>query len=76
MGEKVALITDGRFSGAKRGLLIGHVGPEAAAGGRIALIGNGDMIPIDAEHGVLSLLPDDDTLAFSPAWLPVGDVRR
>ena len=54
-GDKVALITDGRFSGATRGFCIGHVGPEAAAGGPIALIKNGDMISIDAEKGTLDL---------------------
>ncbi len=54
-GDKVALITDGRFSGATRGFCIGHVGPEAAAGGPIALIENGDMIAIDAEKGTLDL---------------------
>ena len=47
MGEKVALITDGRFSGATRGFCVGHVGPEAAVGGAIALINNGDIITID-----------------------------
>ena len=55
MGEQVALITDGRFSGATRGFCIGHVGPEAAAGGPIGLLRNGDMITIDAEKGVLSV---------------------
>lgn len=55
MGEKVALITDGRFSGATRGFCIGHVGPEAALGGPIALIENGDEIMIDAETGVIDL---------------------
>src|SRR4029079_12297176 len=49
LGEKVALITDGRFSGATRGFCIGHVGPEAVDGGPIALIENGDIIRIDAE---------------------------
>lgn len=48
------MITDGRFSGATRGLCIGHVGPEAAVGGPIALIENGDIIDIDAETGSLS----------------------
>ena len=48
-GEKVALITDGRFSGATRGFCVGHVGPEAALGGPIALLKNGDMIDIDAK---------------------------
>ena len=55
MGEKVALITDGRFSGATRGFCIGHVGPEAALGGPIALIEDGDEIMIDAETGVIDL---------------------
>ena len=55
MGEKVALITDGRFSGATRGFCIGHVGPEAAVGGPIALIKNGDIIKIDAVKGKLDL---------------------
>src|SRR5690606_2508119 len=52
-GDKVALITDGRFSGATRGLCIGHVGPEAAVGGPIGLLRNGDIIVIDAEKGIL-----------------------
>ena len=51
MGDKVALITDGRFSGATRGFCIGHVGPEAAVGGPIGLLRDGDMIAIDAEAG-------------------------
>lgn len=55
MGEKVALITDGRFSGATRGFCIGHVGPEAADGGPIALIEDGDEILIDAESGIIDL---------------------
>ena len=57
-GDKVALITDGRFSGATRGFCIGHVGPEAAVGGPIALIEDGDMILIDAEKGILDLEVD------------------
>ena len=55
MGEKVALITDGRFSGATRGFCIGHVGPEAAEGGPIALVEDGDIIRIDAEAGTIDL---------------------
>ena len=51
MGDKVALITDGRFSGATRGFCIGHVGPEAAVGGPIGLLQDGDIIDIDAEAG-------------------------
>ena len=71
MGEHVALITDGRFSGATRGFCIGHVGPEAAEGGPIALIENGDRIRIDAEAGTIDLLVDDATLAARRAgWQP------
>ena len=55
MGSKVALITDGRFSGATRGFCVGHVGPEAAVGGPIALIETGDVIQIDAKKGVLKV---------------------
>jgi len=58
MGDKVALITDGRFSGATRGLCIGHVGPEAQAGGPIALIKDGDIIAIDAEAGTIDIEVD------------------
>ncbi len=56
MGEKVALLTDGRFSGATRGMMIGYVSPEAAAGGPLALVRNGDRIRIDAAAGTLELL--------------------
>ena len=62
MGKKVALITDGRFSGATRGFCVGHVGPEAAHGGPIALLQNGDMITIDAIKGELSVALSDDEL--------------
>src|SRR3569832_1229357 len=55
MGGKIALITDGRFSGATRGFCIGHVGPEAAIGGPIALLEDGDIIEIDAEAGHLNV---------------------
>ncbi|MEM9784026.1 MAG: dihydroxy-acid dehydratase, partial [Pseudomonadota bacterium] len=55
MGGKVALITDGRFSGATRGFCIGHVGPEAAQGGPIGLLQNGDLITIDARRGILKV---------------------
>ena len=71
MGEKVALITDGRFSGATRGFCIGHVGPEAAEGGPIALVEDGDTIAIDAEAGAIDLLVDDATLdARRAKWQP------
>ena len=62
MGEKVALITDGRFSGATRGFCIGHVGPEAADGGPIALIRDGDMIAIDAAAGTIDLQVDAEEM--------------
>ncbi len=63
MGEKVALITDGRFSGATRGLCVGHISPEAMALGPIALIQDGDEILIDADKGVLKLNVKDSILA-------------
>ncbi len=71
MGEKVALLTDGRFSGATRGFCIGHVGPEAAEGGPIGLIEDGDIISIDAEAGTIDLEVDEAELdkrraAFTP----------
>ena len=69
MGKKVALITDGRFSGATRGFCVGHVGPEAAHGGPIALIRDGDMITIDAIEGALSVdLSEEDLEARRAAW--------
>lgn len=71
MGEKVALITDGRFSGATRGFCIGHVGPEAAVCGPIALIEDGDIIAIDAEAGTIDLQVDEETLAARrERWQP------
>ena len=71
MGEKVALITDGRFSGGTRGFCIGHVGPEAAAGGTIGLIESGDMIVIDAEAGTLNVeLSDAELAARAKNWKP------
>ncbi len=71
MGEKVALITDGRFSGATRGFCIGHVGPEAAEGGPIALVQNGDIIRIDAEAGTIDLDVAAEVLAERrKAWAP------
>jgi dihydroxy-acid dehydratase len=63
MGEKVALITDGRFSGGTRGFAIGHIGPEAAVGGPIGLLEDGDMISIDAEKGTLDVEVDAAELA-------------
>ena len=69
MGKKVALITDGRFSGATRGFCVGHVGPEAAHGGPIALIQTGDVITINAITGELSVaLSEADLAARRAAW--------
>ncbi len=71
LGEKVALITDGRFSGGTRGFCIGHVGPEAADGGPIALVENGDAIRIDAEAGTIDLLVEPSVLDERRArWTP------
>jgi len=70
-GEKVALITDGRFSGGTRGFCIGHVGPEAAVGGPIGLLKNGDIIRIDAEKGTLEVdLSDAELAERRKAWKP------
>jgi dihydroxy-acid dehydratase len=71
LGEHVALITDGRFSGATRGFCIGHVGPEAAEGGPIGLIEDGDIISIDAAAGTIELDVAEDLLAARRAlWQP------
>jgi dihydroxy-acid dehydratase len=70
-GGKLALITDGRFSGATRGFCIGHVGPEAAIGGPIALLKDGDMITIDAVNGTIDVALSDAELAErKKAWKP------
>jgi dihydroxy-acid dehydratase len=71
MGEKVALITDGRFSGASHGFCIGHVGPEAAVGGAIGLLKDGDIITIDAAKGTIDVqLSDAELAARKAAWTP------
>ena len=71
MGDKVALITDGRFSGATRGFCIGHVGPEAALGGPIAVLRDGDQIVIDAEAGRLDVeLADGEIEKRAKSWKP------
>ena len=71
MGNKVALITDGRFSGATRGFCIGHVGPEAAVGGPIGLLKNGDVITIDANKGTIEVaLSDEELAARAKSWKP------
>ena len=71
MGERVALLTDGRFSGATRGMMVGYVGPEAADGGPIALLRDGDRIVVDAQQRLLQVELDDATLARRRAeWTP------
>jgi dihydroxy-acid dehydratase len=71
MGGKVALITDGRFSGATRGFCIGHVGPEAASGGPIGLLKDGDVISIDAVNGTIDVkLSDAELAARAKDWRP------
>ncbi|MFH5925732.1 dihydroxy-acid dehydratase [Roseomonas xinghualingensis] len=71
MGGEVALITDGRFSGATRGFCIGHVGPEAAVGGPIALLQNGDRIVIDAGKGTIDVdISDEEMAKRKAAWKP------
>ncbi len=70
-GGKVALITDGRFSGGTRGFCIGHVGPEAAVGGPIALLRDGDMIHIDANEGLIEVeLSEEELTARRKEWQP------
>jgi dihydroxy-acid dehydratase len=74
MGDKVALITDGRFSGATRGFCVGHVGPEAAVGGPIGLLRDGDIIEIDAVKGTLDVRLSESELAQrAGAWRPHGE---
>jgi len=81
--ENIALITDGRFSGATRGLCVGHVGPEAADAGPIGLVKDGDIIVIDAEKGLLNIELSDDELAArkkafrpKPAGFKTGAIAR
>jgi dihydroxy-acid dehydratase len=76
MGEKVALLTDGRFSGATRGMCIGYAGPEAAIGGPLALVRDGDIIHIDANAAAIELrVPDDELQRRRAAWQP-ADPRK
>ena len=71
LGYDVALLTDGRFSGATRGLMVGHVAPEAYVGGMIALVQNGDEIEVNAETGQITLFVDEAELASRrEAWMP------
>ena len=77
LGESVALITDGRFSGATRGACIGHVSPEAAEGGLIALIEDGDEIEISVSKGSLELCVDSKVLESRRAkWLEQGVAQK
>ena len=70
MGEKVALLTDGRFSGATRGICVGHIAPEAAVGGPLALLRDGDRVRIDADARRIDVLIDDAELARRrAAWV-------
>jgi dihydroxy-acid dehydratase len=71
MGESVALVTDGRFSGATRGLMVGHVAPEAARGGPLAALRDGDAVTIDVDARSLHVALTDDALAARlAAWTP------
>ncbi len=63
LGDSVALITDGRFSGGSHGFIVGHVVPEAQDGGPIALINNGDRVTLDAQTKAISMAVDDGELA-------------
>lgn len=75
LGTKVALITDGRFSGASRGISIGHISPEAAEGGPIALVENGDTIEIDLPNRTINLQVADEVLEVRRAGLPVFEPK-
>ncbi len=76
MGEEVALLTDGRFSGATRGLMVGYIGPEAALGGAIALLQDGDRIRIDGQARTLQWLTSDAEIARRrAAWKPRASER-
>ena len=71
LGDSVGLITDGRFSGGTYGLVVGHVAPEAAVGGTIALVEEGDQVTIDAEHRLLQVdVPDKEIARRRAAWKP------
>lgn len=77
LGDSVALITDGRFSGATYGMVVGHVAPEAAVGGTIALVEEGDLITIDANRGVLQLnLSEEEIKSRFDTWISATGSRR
>src|SRR5829696_1116561 len=72
LGEKVSMVTDGRFSGATRGLMIGHVSPEAMVGGPISLVEGGDLISIDIKKGIIDLLVSESELRKRiKKWKPI-----
>jgi dihydroxy-acid dehydratase len=76
MGEAVALVTDGRFSGATRGMMVGYVGPEAASGGPIALVRDGDRVRIDCAAGTIDvMIPDVEWVARRAAHVPHAPER-
>ena len=71
LGDEVALITDGRFSGATHGLMVGHIAPEAARGGPIALVQDGDTVVIDVKSRRVDLeVPEDELARRREAWTP------
>ena len=71
LGESVALVTDGRFSGGTRGMVVGHVAPEAAVGGPIALVVDGDRVTVDPGRSSLRLdVPREELLRRKAAWRP------
>jgi dihydroxy-acid dehydratase len=71
MGEKVALLTDGRFSGATRGMCVGYASPEAALGGPIGLIQTGDIIKIDGANRTIDVkVSDEEMIARRKRWIP------
>jgi len=77
LDKDVALMTDGRFSGATRGASIGHISPEAAEGGPIALVQEGDSITIDIDRGILKLdIPEEEMNARRQAWIAPEPKQR
>jgi dihydroxy-acid dehydratase len=74
LGESVALVTDGRFSGATRGLMVGHVAPEAFRGGPLVAVRDGDVITIDTDAGLLHVdVPDAELARRMEGWEPPAD---
>jgi dihydroxy-acid dehydratase len=74
LGQKVAMVTDGRFSGATRGLMVGHVSPEAMEGGPIAVVNNGDQIEIDIQKGTVNLMVEKATMEERfQRWKPIAN---